>query len=37
MMSVKRIGFTTETEKGKTGRPISFDKDTALEAAILLF
>jgi AcrR family transcriptional regulator len=25
------------TEKGKTGRPISFDKDAALEAAMLLF
>jgi AcrR family transcriptional regulator len=26
-----------KTANGKTGRPISFDKDTALEAAMLLF
>ena len=26
-----------KTENGKTGRPISFDKDAALEAAMLLF
>ena len=26
-----------KTAKGKTGRPISFDKETALEAAMLLF
>lgn len=26
-----------KTSKGKTGRPISFDKDAALEAAMLLF
>jgi AcrR family transcriptional regulator len=26
-----------KTGKGKTGRPISFDKDVALEVAMLLF
>jgi hypothetical protein len=26
-----------KTGNGKTGRPISFDKDAALEAAMLLF
>jgi AcrR family transcriptional regulator len=48
-MSVERIGCTIlesiirvvrkimKTTNGKTGRPISFDKDAALEAAMLLF
>jgi hypothetical protein len=26
-----------KSESGKTGRPISFDKDAVLEAAMLLF
>jgi AcrR family transcriptional regulator len=30
-------GKHTKTGNGKTGRPISFDKDAALEAAMLLF
>ena len=30
-------GNLIKTGKGKTGRPISFDKDAALEAAMLLF
>src|ERR1700722_9233553 len=31
------LSRTMETGNGKTGRPISFDKDAALEAAMLLF
>lgn len=34
-MKLKRKSMTTGN--GKTGRPISFDKDAALEAAMLLF
>ena len=30
-------GKRTKTGNGKTGRPISFDEDAALEAAMLLF
>src|SRR5580700_7225738 len=30
-------GKRMKTENGKTGRPINFDKDAALEAAMLLF
>jgi AcrR family transcriptional regulator len=32
-----KIARTTKRTNGKTGRPISFDKDAALEAAMLLF
>jgi AcrR family transcriptional regulator len=31
------VSGTMKTGNGKTGRPISFDKDAALEAAMLLF
>jgi AcrR family transcriptional regulator len=31
------VSRTMKTGNGKTGRPISFDKDAALEAAMLLF
>ena len=31
------VSRTVKTGNGKTGRPISFDKDAALEAAMLLF
>jgi AcrR family transcriptional regulator len=40
MISGSNMGVTRKsmkTGKGKTGRPISFDKDAALEAAMLLF
>jgi AcrR family transcriptional regulator len=33
----KMAGKRMKTGNGKTGRPISFDKDAALEAAMLLF
>jgi AcrR family transcriptional regulator len=35
--SATRAGKVMKTGNGKTGRPISFDKDAALEAAMLLF
>jgi AcrR family transcriptional regulator len=35
--NVKMASKPMKTGKGKTGRPISFDKDAALEAAMLLF
>jgi hypothetical protein len=34
---MKSGGKRMKTGTGKTGRPISFDKDAALEAAIMLF
>jgi AcrR family transcriptional regulator len=36
-MKTARTTKTTKRTNGKTGRPISFDKDAALEAAMLLF